>query len=85
MGKKIIDLPEISIPFNIKIEDKEVTHTFIQGTVGTGMSSYAAVIDSYIRKGPYKPFKLENKNKRSKVNNEIGKEDINLLVNMYKE
>lgn len=50
---KIIDSREISIPFNLEINDKEVTHTITQGTVGTGMSSYTAIMDSYIKKGPY--------------------------------
>lgn len=46
---------EISVPFYLELNDKEVTHTIIQGTVGTGMSSaIMTVLDSYVRKGPYK-------------------------------
>ena len=57
----IIDCNEIKVPFDLKIGE-EVTHTIIQGTVGTGMSSITAVLDSYIRKGLFNPFKVE-KNK----------------------
>lgn len=36
---KIIDSAEIKIPFILELTGKEVTHTIIQGTVGTGMAS----------------------------------------------
>ena len=54
MEINIIDFAEISVPFNLELTGEEVTHTIIQGTVGTGMSSITAVLDSYIRKGPFK-------------------------------
>lgn len=62
MEIKIIDFAEISVPLNLELTGEEVTHTIIQGTVGTGMSSITAVLDSYIRKGSFNPFKVE-KNK----------------------